>query len=117
MTRRGTVSIGCKFRRSGLPAKPIESNGAGLTKNCDLFFEAQTDVAPPFKVFWQVVNTGIEAEMARALRGRIFEGGISNNGLSHQESTQYKGKHWIECFIVKNGICVARSGEFVVNVL
>lgn len=117
VVRRGTVRIGCEYKRSGLPAEPIGSNGDGLTKNCDLSFDAQTDVVPPFKVFWQVVNTGIEAEMAKALRGRIFEGGISNNGLSHQESTQFKGKHWIECFIVKNGACVARSGEFVVNVL
>ncbi|MBI9083875.1 MAG: nucleotidyltransferase [Desulfobacterales bacterium] len=111
------VRIGCNFTRSGLPAESIRSDGPGLTANCQLNFEAKTDVAPPFKVYWQVVNTGIEAEMAKDLRGRIFDGGIPNNGLSHQESTRYKGKHWIECFIVKNGYCVARSGEFVVNVL
>ena len=24
--------------------------------------------------------------------------------------------YWVECFVVKNGVCVARSGEFVVNI-
>ena len=33
-----------------------------------------------------------------------------------QESTSYSGTHTIECFIVKNGYLVARSGAFVVNI-
>jgi len=36
--------------------------------------------------------------------------------LERRESTLYKGMHWIECFIIKNGKCVARSSEFVVNI-
>jgi len=24
--------------------------------------------------------------------------------------------HWIECFIIRDGTCEARSGEFVVNI-
>ena len=32
------------------------------------------------------------------------------------ERTKYAGMHWIECFIVKDGVLVARSGEFVVNI-
>ncbi|WP_197996831.1 nucleotide-binding domain-containing protein, partial [Gimesia chilikensis] len=30
--------------------------------------------------------------------------------------TKFPGMHWVECFVVKNGVCVARSGEFVVNI-
>ena len=37
-------------------------------------------------------------------------------GLNQKEYSLYRGKHWIECFIVKNNICVARSYEFMVNI-
>lgn len=87
-------------------------NDAGpLPKGAKLRFYATTDVAQPFEVHWQIVNTGAEATVARNLRGRIIPG-----SLEHEETTQYRGMHWVECFIVKNGACVARSGEFVVNI-
>ena len=45
----------------------------------------------------------------------IFESDNSNPSV-HWEKSLYTGKHWIECFIVKDGICVARSGRFYVNI-
>jgi hypothetical protein len=98
----------------------FNSNGVPLPKHCDLLFMAKTDVEKPFEVFWQVVNTGKEAsedKIRSGLRGEIFlSKTYGAGGLKQKESTLYKGKHWIECFIVKNGVCVARSGEFIVNI-
>lgn len=88
-------------------------------------FVAKTNVRPPFEVHWQVVNTGGHAasvQDGRGLRGDFFnskkrDGGIlSDSALINWEATEYTGKHWIECFVVKDGICLARSRPFFVNI-
>ena len=96
----------------------FSNNGAVLPKKCDLRFRAETETNLPFDVYWQVVNTGKDAERANnGLRGQIFPAKSAGlGGLVQHESTLYRGRHWIECFIVKNGQCVARSGEFVVKI-
>lgn len=89
-----------------------------LTKHLNLMFNASTNVEPPFQVYWQVVNTGQEAESWGQLRGRISPSKTAGiGGLTQTETTSYTGIHWVECFIVKNGTCVARSGEFVVRIV
>ncbi|MFW8696292.1 nucleotide-binding domain-containing protein [Mesorhizobium japonicum] len=37
--------------------------------------------------------------------------------MTHQETTRYAGSHSIECFIVKDGLLAARSGQFIVNIV
>ncbi|KKL12020.1 hypothetical protein LCGC14_2539940, partial [marine sediment metagenome] len=88
---------------------------AALPKDHNLKFYASTNVPQPFMVSWQVVNTGEEAKCAGQLRGDFYSG-EGNYGLERKESTKYKGTHWIECFIIKDGMCVARSGEFIVKI-
>ncbi|NQT78290.1 MAG: nucleotidyltransferase [Bacteroidetes bacterium] len=86
-----------------------------IPKHCPILFNAITNVLKPFEVFWQVVNTGDEA--SKDLRGGIFHSKTYGvGGLKQKENSLYAGTHWIECFIVKDGICVARSNEFFVNV-
>lgn len=89
-----------------------------IHKNISLRFTGHTNVKKPFSVFWQVVNTGQEAANAEGgLRGSIFPAKTAGSGgLQHKESTLYEGTHWIECFIVKDGVCVARSKEFIVKI-
>ena len=70
---------------------------------------ARTNVQVTFQYYWQVVNTGEAAKVD--LRGEIFSG-----NQVQWEKTKYRGKHWIECFIVQDGICVARSGKFFINI-
>lgn len=86
-----------------------------VPKFCDIYFIASTDVPKPYDVYWQVVNTGKDAEQHRGLRGGIFPAKTrGKGGLNQKEYSSYAGTHWIECFIVKDGICVARSAEFFV---
>ncbi len=86
-----------------------------IPKACEILFSATTNASKPFDVYWQVVNTGEEAR--GDLRGGILPAkNFGVGGLIQKETTRYKGTHWIECFIVKDGICVARSNEFFVNV-
>jgi len=85
-----------------------------------LKFRARTDAPEPFDVRWQVVNTGQHAASEANLRGGFFKGHDLEGKPGYKnvtwETTQFTGRHWIECFIVKDGVCVGRSGRFYVNI-
>ncbi len=89
------------------------SNGPELTPGTWLHFSAQHSFVDSISIKWQVVNTGLAARLARALRGQVRQ-----SGSEIWEHTQYKGSHWVECFALdtKKGICLGRSGRFFVNI-
>lgn len=53
------------------------------------------------KVLWKVRNVGEIAEMRGAIRGDILE-----RGDEIIEQTVFMGQHYIECYIIKDGVCV-----------
>ena len=56
--------------------------------------------------------------MSRQVRILAIDGGgFQGNGRIHTESTKYSGDHFIQCFVIKNGICIAKSHEFVVRII
>lgn len=113
----GKVQItDAKYLRNGFRWQTFKSGGNALPKNCNLLFTAETNVPLPYEVWWQVVNTGDEAKRANGLRGRFDAGTVDKGKLERRESTSYQGSHSIECFIIKNGYCVASSGLFIVNI-
>ncbi|MFC1906811.1 cyclic GMP-AMP synthase DncV-like nucleotidyltransferase [Chloroflexota bacterium] len=116
IVEKGHISITGYASKQGFRPWQIQSDSKALPKHCSLRFEAKTDIQWPYKVYWQVVNTGNEAKAANGLRGEFHEGVVKENGRVRKESTLYTGMHWIECFIIKDDVCVARSGEFVVNI-
>lgn len=110
-----SVHISARYKEKGAWRR-FES-GDPLNKYLQLLFKAETNVPAPFQVYWQVVNTGKEAEEAGQLRGGIVLSKTAGvGGLTQKESTAYTGFHWVECFIVKNNVCVAHSGEFIVRI-
>ena len=104
------------MRRNGFRPETFHSDGEPLPKRCSLTFQADTNIPRPLKVYWQVVNTGREAEAANGLRGGFDEGLVTTGKLTKKESTLYTEAHSIECFIVKDGYLAARSGQFIVNI-
>ncbi len=96
----------------------INSNGRNLLKKLYLKFIAKTNARGGFEYYWQVVNTGTEAKNAVKKDGSIgdLRGHFITGNRVHWEQTKYIGKHWIECFIIQNNVCVARSGKFLVNI-
>ncbi|WP_298033987.1 SMODS domain-containing nucleotidyltransferase [uncultured Dysosmobacter sp.] len=90
------------------------NNGLPLEKGCSLLFKALTGIKPPYSVKWQIVNTGIEAQRANCLRGGFEDSDVGTNG--RHEATAYSGAHSVQCFIIKRGICVAKSQEFIINI-
>lgn len=63
-----------------------------------------TNCPPPYKIFWKVKNVGPEAERRNQLRGQIEE-----KGKSIVEHSRFFGNHYIECYIIKDGVCVAKT--------
>lgn len=111
------VEVEARVDRSGFRPQPFFSNSISLPKRASLRFAATTNAKGRYDVYWQVVNTGREAHEANASRGGFYETNRIQKGKKVRvESTLYTGTHWIECFIVENGVCIARSGEFVVNI-
>lgn len=114
------VTILASYYDGGFRKTPFKS-GAALSKGLKLEFHAHTDAKKVLKrgklqYYWQVVNTGLDAERAHSLRGEIFEGRIEKGRAKRIEETLYQGKHWIECFVIHDGVCVGRSGEFIVAI-
>lgn len=116
LTRGNARIASATYQRRGFRPSAFSNDDAALPKGADLRFVAQTDVPRPYRVFWQIVNTGTEATRARGLRGGFEEATVSSGTLTREEGTSYSGNHSIECFIVKDGYCVARSGPFIVNI-
>jgi hypothetical protein len=83
-----------------------------LPKNVALKFTVTTQVKAPYEVHWQVVNSGAEAAAENDLRGGFYP----DPGTSHWETTKYAGTHWIEAFVVKDNICIGRSGKVLIRI-
>ena len=47
--------------------------------------------------------------------GNFYESESTDKGI-RWESTQYRGTHWVEAYVVKAGSCVAKSGKFYVKI-
>ncbi len=77
-----------------------------------IFPEIQFDYAK-----WRVVNTGTDPLVKQHIKGwRGLEIHNSNAGLyGREERTEFFGRHWVDCFLVKDTIVVG-YGRFYVNI-
>lgn len=116
VSNSGDVRINATTHRNGFRPAQFANNAPDLALNSELTFQAETNVPPPYVVYWQVVNTGIAATDDGGLRGSFEHPRVRDGNLARTETTKYPGTHSIECFIVKNGFVAARSGLFVVNI-
>lgn len=74
------------------------------------FHITNTDVEPPYQVKWKVRNIGPAAVTKNQERGRLQDSSFGKHKDSKlTENTNFCGEHWVECYILKNGICVARE--------
>lgn len=110
------VEILAEVGRKGWRNKRIYNDSQPLPKNRSLFFTALTNLPKPFEVRWQITNTGEEAKNAGAMRGGFYESKKLKGRRIRNESTLYKGAHRVECFVIKDGVCRARSNEFIINI-
>jgi hypothetical protein len=55
---------------------------------------------------WKVRNFGEESRLAKDLRGEISN---DQGRMRKNEHTRYKGGHYVECYVIKDDVCVARG--------
>lgn len=105
------VTIDCKVSGKGFTLMPIleylDKYAPRLKKFIPYNFSVKCKIehtnCPSYdKVLWKVLNVGVEAERRNDIRGQIQE-----RGKELTENSKFPGEHYIECYLIKNGICVA----------
>lgn len=61
----------------------------------------------PYEVKWKVRNVGDIARKRNCLRGEIYDS--NRDGNKRRESSNFFGPHYVECYIIQNGVVVARN--------
>ncbi|MEH3068071.1 MAG: hypothetical protein PGN15_08450 [Aeromicrobium erythreum] len=105
-----TLAIDCTVTQNGWrPAylSEILQTRSLLLPNKELNFAIpECNVPGPYDVRWKVLNQGDEAERRNKVRGQIV---MSNRTSGRRERTQFRGDHVVECYVVSEGIVVARD--------
>ena len=101
--------VSCTVSGNGWRPKPLPEFLTKLRKFVPQNFEIRcelvlTNCPPPYSIYWKVKNVGPEAERLNEIRGQILE-----KGASIVEHSAFFGNHYIECYIIKDGVCVARE--------
>jgi len=107
--KRYQLTLECNVEQDGFRVTTLMNilkQGKWLSPQKTLnFFISLNTVPKPYDIYWKVKNRGEEAKRRNCLRGQI----VKTNSETHTETTQFKGEHYVECFIIKNGVCVAKS--------
>lgn len=92
------------FRRKTL--KEIINRFIKIPKGKTIEFHiVDTNTPPPYDIYWKVRNVGPEAYRQDMIRGQI----INKNEKKFTETSTFRGPHYVECYIVKDGVCVAKK--------
>ncbi|MBO0329845.1 SMODS domain-containing nucleotidyltransferase [[Muricauda] lutisoli] len=68
------------------------------------FYITENEVPQPYQVKWKVKNLGPIAKRRNMFRGQI----LNDKGKEiRNENSNFNGEHYVECYIIKNGVCVA----------
>lgn len=59
-----------------------------------------------YQIYWKVLNRGEEAQRRNCIRGQIVIDGGRN---IKEESSNFRGEHVVECYLIQNNIVVAKD--------
>lgn len=105
-----SVSIDCEVTQDGW--RPLKLRGmrrAGIPLNAGRhlkFLVTNCTVRGSYTLKWKVLNRGPEAERRHLTRGNIID---STQPGIRKESSNFRGEHVVECYVIKDGIVVARD--------
>lgn len=107
---RYNLQIDCKVTQDGwrpfLLRTFLRNRSDRLRHNKSLdFYVSYTDCTRPYEIWWKVRNVGPIAQRKKMVRGQIEK----SNKDHHHEHTDFEGPHYVECFLIKNGVCVAKD--------
>ena len=107
------VAVECEvIEPNNRAARRLRNRRGRVPKRRSLIFRVvDTNVPEPFTVYWKVRNHGAEAQARGQLRGQIH---ADKGKRERGESTSYTGHHYVECYVVKDNVCVAVWNEPVI---
>ena len=101
------LKIECEVSQAGFRTELLRKMLTKLKIKKSLkFYIEYTDVEPPYVVKWKVRNKGLIAKERNNFRGQILDDG--GHGI-RKESSDFEGEHYVECYLIKDNICVARD--------
>lgn len=104
------VQIDCKVTDKFENVKYLSkmlNNNEQVEIGCKLdFFIEKTNVVEPYDIFWKVRNDGTFAKKKNCIRGQLF---LSKDKVINHETSNFSGNHYVECYIIKNGVCIAKD--------
>ncbi|KHJ37050.1 hypothetical protein PBAC_27540 [Pedobacter glucosidilyticus] len=99
------LRIDCLVNQAGFRSELLRQIRLLRKKKELIFFIDRTDVPEPYEILWKVKNEGEIAKQKDCLRGQIIK---SNKDYSkRKENSNFEGAHYVECYIIKDGYCVA----------
>ncbi len=98
-------------KRDGFREYILRRYGNRAPKKSSINFTLTHNVPGQVEVYWKVRNTGEEAMAANQIRGEVVRDGGNQR---RSESTSYRGHHYVEVYVVKDGVCVAMDHHVVI---
>lgn len=107
---RYELEIDCEVKQAGFREKMLREmlrmRMPLLVSKSLKFFIKNHNVPYPYEIKWKVTNRGREAIRKNCERGQIVSDGGNQIKI---ESTNFKGNHFVECYIIKDNFVVARD--------
>jgi hypothetical protein len=104
-----SVRIDCRIEQDGfrpqLLSRLLGKGGVLKVSKSLTFFIESNNVPCPYEVYWKVRNVGELALKKDMIRGQILK---TNRG-TQCEISSFGGAHFVECYVIKNGVCLARD--------
>jgi len=100
-----SIKAVAREQKGGFRARLLDAVGLiDIGRNIDF---SEGNDAPPADMFkWKVKNDDASPQP----RGEITD----HKTMRSPEHTQYRGSHYVECFAIKDGVCIGRSKQNVV---
>ena len=97
-------------KKPGYREYDLSTQGNKVNSGRSIAFSVKNfNIPQPYTIYWKTLNRGEYAIQSNCIRGQINPG-----DSTHTESTSFKGNHFVECYIVKDGICVAIDRQSVI---
>ena len=87
----------------------------------ELTFKANPLNYSPYTIMWKIKNNGTKAKEHNSLRGEINYSNRNTlddipyiEGKERHEGISFSGNHYVECYVIKDGM-VVEKGKFYVN--
>lgn len=107
------ISIDCKITQDGFRPMLLkkllrDKMFLAIKKHLEFYIDSmdsEIKKEAPYDIYWKVKNEGQEAIKRDCIRGQIKR----TNTKFINESSDFIGEHYVECYIVKDGICIAKD--------